>query len=730
MAKGKPPVLDLDSCDDQRESVELWLDKFNDWCTLQGWRDTSKDASDNSHWKPEHYASEISAFRLALPIKVWKMVKSSLVPKMSNDEVKQPWQWQKKFTSHYSGQDLILAQRMTFMDTCKQKPQESISDFEARCKYHGSKCEYEKMTDPQQELIRDRFVTGVYNDKLRAELLRHKRDDGTIFTLDDVVTKAKSWEAANRLNTQVIESHHTEEQVNSVNRLENNTYKTRNASRPPKPSAPTTRASNQCQYCGQYERHTRRTCPAGKPGVHCRNCYGENHFSVVCRSPKGYFKQKWLAKQNQRQKNINAVDGVFDPNKCTSGSAMQQPSSSDDELTHDYTFILDRKNCIHVVDGQTSGKMCVSLSLSSDGSEFQDCSFQVDSAASCNTLPPKMYNVFGGVKDLKPSHSILRTYSGKSIKPLGKTTLLCESNMSYNLLDFEVVANSEIEDRPALLGVKDSVKLGLIKFDPLRVKACTNDSQDSLHIVDDKKFLPEPLTKEVLLSTYKDSFKGLGDLGTPVSFVMNENVTAVHAPVHRIPVAKRQRTKAKLDEMVKCGKLSKVDEPTEWCSNMTVVERKKSNGDIKTRICLDPSQTINKGLIVPKYTIPTLQEILPHFSSKKHKTFTIMDALDGFTQVRLDDQSTKLTTMHTPWGRYKWNRLPYGVSSGVEEFQRRIHEAIDGLSGTLGIADDIVIYGLGDTPAEAELNHDKNLIAFMRRAEERKLKLNPEKNTI
>ena len=129
MAKGKPPVLDLDSCDDQRESVELWLDKFNDWCTLQGWRDTSKDASDNSDWKPEHYESEISAFRLALPIKVWKMVKSSLVPKMSNDEVKQPWQWQKKFTSHYSGQDLILAQRMTFMDTCKQKPQESISDF-------------------------------------------------------------------------------------------------------------------------------------------------------------------------------------------------------------------------------------------------------------------------------------------------------------------------------------------------------------------------------------------------------------------------------------------------------------------------------------------------------------------------------------------------------------------------------------------------------------------------
>ena len=219
MAKEKPPVLDLSACPDDQESVELWLDQFNDWCTLQEWRDTTKLQSDNAHWKKDNYDLEVSAFRLALPINVWRTVKSTIVPTMTNDDVadtsiKHPWVWQKKLLQHYSGKDTVLSNRMTFMETCRQKASESVADFEARCKYLGSKCEYNKMKNAEQELIRDRFVTGIFDDKLRAELLRHKKEDGTVFTLEDVINKAKAWEAASKTNTQVIESHHTEEQVN------------------------------------------------------------------------------------------------------------------------------------------------------------------------------------------------------------------------------------------------------------------------------------------------------------------------------------------------------------------------------------------------------------------------------------------------------------------------------------------------------------------------------------
>ena len=83
MAKTKPPQLNLSTCDDKRESIELWLEQFNDWCILQDWRDTTKPQSDCKHWQEEHYAPEISAFRLVLPLDVLRMVKSTIIPTMS-----------------------------------------------------------------------------------------------------------------------------------------------------------------------------------------------------------------------------------------------------------------------------------------------------------------------------------------------------------------------------------------------------------------------------------------------------------------------------------------------------------------------------------------------------------------------------------------------------------------------------------------------------------------------
>ena len=317
MAKGniKPPMLDLNMFEDKQEAVELWLDQFNDWCVLQEWRDVSKLSSNIEHWKDEHYAVEISAFRLALPLSVWRSVKATIVPTMTNDDeeqtsIKHPWVWQKKVLLHYSGQDTVLSNRMTFMDTCKQKGYESISEFEARCKYLGSKCDYNKMTNAENELIRDRFVTGVFDDKLRADLLRHKKDDGTVFTLADVINKAKAWEAATKTNTQVIESQHTDEQVNFTSQFSSKTYIHNKASKPNiKP-----RRAKLCGYCGAPELHSRKSCPAAKPGVICKNCYGDNHFASVCRSPRDKFKYRV-------KKQVNSVDA-------------ENHSSDDCDFTH------------------------------------------------------------------------------------------------------------------------------------------------------------------------------------------------------------------------------------------------------------------------------------------------------------------------------------------------------------------------------------------------------------
>ena len=751
MSKTKPPKLALLATDDKKECIELWLEQFDDWCNLQGWRDTTKPMTDDKHWKAANHAEELSAFRLALSLDMLRMVKSTLVPTMqdTNDKadgyIKFPFTWERKLLKHYSSEDTVLAERMTFMETCRQKDKESIADFEARCKYHGLKCEYNKMTDVQQELIRDRFVTGIHDDKLRAELLHHKKDDGSVVTLTEVINKAKAWEAANKINTQVIESHHTEEQVNYTTKFQRGPGKSQTTGDAGKMSYQSNRVPF-CNYCGANEFHVRKTCPAGRPGVMCKNCFGTNHFAAVCRSQKDRYKNAWLA-QKSRERGTHVDIGHKKQFERKSVHSVDQRSSDEDVGAYhqyavnncEYTLSLDEVcTPVHAVDS-AAHKLYTELPLSVNGDSFTKVKFQVDTAASCNTMPYELFLKVGSHNDLCPSKSTLLSYSGDTIKPLGRVTLLYESSDKYETLQFEVIDSKGLENRPALLGVNDSIKLKLIQFDKDRtyisthakaksdsvsvIQACTGSAGTTVSHA--SGYLP--LTEDDLRHRYCDNFKGLGKLGTHVHFEMNPSVTPVHAPVHRIPVSKREKVKQKLDEMVSSEKLCKVDIPTDWCSNMTVVEKLKPNNVTKLRICLDPSQSINRAIIVPKYTIPVLQEILPSLSAKKHKCFTIMDALDGFTQVPLDEVSSMTTVMHTPWGRYRWLRLPYGVSSAPEEFQKRIHEALEGLSGLANIADDIMVYGLGDTFEEAEENHDKHVVALMERCQKVGLKLNPSK---
>ena len=262
-------------------------------------------------------------------------------------------------------------------------------------------------------------------------------------------------------------------------------------------------------------------------------------------------------------------------------------------------------------------------------------------------------------------------------------------------------------------GLPDSIRLSLLEVDSSR--GTVHPEQQATPNLQDCDEVSSPvsssasLTKGEILQQYSSVSSGLGNVGKPVSFVLDPHVVHVQAPWHRVSVAKRERVKLKLDKMVRDGKIAKVEEPTAWCSNMTVVERVKPDGSVKTSLCLDPIQTINKAIVIPKFTVPTLEEILPALGTHKHKCFTIVDALDGFTQVPLSEESSLVTAIHTPWGRYRWLLLPYGVSFAPEEFQKRMQEALDGLAGVGNIAHDILVYGLGDSPAEAETDHDRNL---------------------
>ena len=112
------------------------------------------------------------------------------------------------------------------------------------------------------------------------------------------------------------------------------------------------------------------------------------------------------------------------------------------------------------------------------------------------------------------------------------------------------------------------------------------------------------------------------------------------------------------------GVIKTVDGPTEWLNSLVLVE--KPNGKLK--ICLDP-RPLNKAIQREHQQLPTAEEILSEMSGAKY--FSKLDASSGYWQIPLDEASSDLTAFSTPFGRYKYTRLPFGLHSASEVFQKK-----------------------------------------------------------
>ena len=271
------------------------------------------------------------------------------------------------------------------------------------------------------------------------------------------------------------------------------------------------------------------------------------------------------------------------------------------------------------------------------------------------------------------------------------------------------------ENLTPLIGSKAAQHMNLIeiKRDNFKsVSAVKINTQQESHTLGDQT---------AVIERFKDVFNGeLGTLEGEQHLTVDPTITPTVSPSRRLPFAMRSKLNAELERLTALGVITPVDEPTDWVSNIVTVT--KPSGDL--RICIDP-KPLNQALKWERYPIPIIDDVLPDLA--KAKMFTKADAKNGYWHVLLEEESSKLTTFDTPFGRYRWKRLPFGLSVASEIFQKRLHQALDKLDGLLTVHDDLVIYGVGDTDEEARADHDRKLIALLERCRKRGIKLNKAK---
>ena len=138
----------------------------------------------------------------------------------------------------------------------------------------------------------------------------------------------------------------------------------------------------------------------------------------------------------------------------------------------------------------------------------------------------------------------------------------------------------------------------------------------------------------------------------------------------------------------------------------------------QVRICVDLTQS-NKSVKRERHILPSVNHTLAQLSNAK--LFSKIDANSGFWQVELSKQSSLLTTFITPFGRFRFNRLPFGISSAPELFQQRMSVILEGLEGVTCLMDDILVHRAN------QQEHDTRLLATLEQLRKYHVTLNREK---
>ncbi len=578
----------------------------------------------------------------------------------------------RKFDEHIIGQVNETYERYKF-NRRDQGSEEPIENYVAVLRELVKKCNYGELTD---SLIKDRIILGIRDNNTRKKLLQIR--GSTLNQTIDICRSAeltsqqlKSIDANNDTVSKIIPKKSRDSSHKQRGKTKYNSKRSNE-----KPHYPSTSKDTEvmpCLFCNTSHIMNRKHCPAW--GKRCTKCNRKNHFAVKCKS-------------------ISKIRGFGD----RSSDEYTEDSTEDTEDTDDMCTLRELSNDADILNKVSNSKAAkerkdvYAMLLIND--EPVKC--LLDTGATTNVLPARYVNA----KELYDKPTTLITWNNSYVNTMGKCKVKVRNpaNKKKYLIEFKVVK----QQLCPILGKTTCERMNLIQI-----------NYESFHIAKVKASdVPEEKFKEVFDNS------SIGTLpGDAVHIKCKLSTMPKVMPARREPIALRARIKKELSRLCDLGVLAPVSEPTSWVNQMVVQEKK----DGSLRICLDPRQ-LNNAIEVDRCTLPTLEEVLPQLNGAT--TFTKLDLRNGYWHVKLNEESSILTTFDTGHGKFRWLRLPFGLNISSFVFQQRLNLILGDLNGVVCVADDIIVYG------KDVKEHDANLSRLLCKCAEVGVKLNKEKSEI
>lgn len=316
---------------------------------------------------------------------------------------------------------------------------------------------------------------------------------------------------------------------------------------------------------------------------------------------------------------------------------------------------------------------------------------KLDTGSEVNVMPYTVFKKLDQQLKVRKTTARLEPYGGgKQIQPVGRVTLHCTAGNKEAYLDFYLV---DCKADP-LLGLSGCMELGYVQ---------------GIHCVSKNE-------AKDLIDTNSDLFTGLGSFPREHEISVEPNAPRFQHPSRRIAKSRLGPLQKELERLKNLGVIVKVTDPTPegFISNIVIVD--KPNGSV--RICLDPVD-LNKVIFKKRCVIKKLQDIQDKLDKKQY--YSVFDFKEGFSQIRLSKNAMNYVMFSTPYGIYKYTRMPYGLSPAPEVFQEEVDKNFGHIPNCITYIDDIICYGV------TEEEHNTAVQAVLDTARELGVKFNPNK---
>ena len=320
---------------------------------------------------------------------------------------------------------------------------------------------------------------------------------------------------------------------------------------------------------------------------------------------------------------------------------------------------------------------------------------EIDTGASVSIISSATYQEKFRTKPLQASAVKLKTYADKPLQNLGSLSVQVRHNSQELQLPLLVVEG----DGPNLLGQNWLEKLQI--------------NWKSVNLLEGGA-----VNVDQLCSEFADVFQsGLSTLnGFEASIYVNKEATPIFCKARPVPYAMKPLVEKELDRLEKEGVITPIPF-ADWAA--PIVPVLKSNKTV--RICGDFKLTVNKVSKLDRYPIPRIEDLFTKLSGGK--LFSKLDLSQAYQQICLEEESKKFVVVNTHKGLYRFNRLPYRISSAPGIFQRTMESLLQGIPHVVVYLDDILI--TGSTNEE----HKSHLKEVLRRLQSAGLRLQQSKCT-